>query len=367
MLIRRHNSTCGRKTRPIGEGVNFIGYLHHASGLGSAARGNYRVVQASGLSNLPFAFPGIDGVIGNPYTINFHHWHPEDDIMRRIDLNQVNVFHGRHNIGFWVTEVTGVSDIWMRNSERFDEVWTASRFCQRIFERNGIPCPVKVLPHALTYDRPVSYRLRQNHLPGFRFLCVYDSHSRISRKNPVAAIEAFRRAFSGEEPVRLTVKIRNAARGESELLRLVSQEDERVEIVAKEYTAYEMEHLMATSNALVSLHRSEGFGLHVAEAMAAGLVPIISGCGGCLEFATRERAHWVATTEAPVADCYFLEHGGTWWEPDIGHAAFLMRHVWEQYGDATTAQMLEAGQAVRKELHVSTICETFRRLVTDTP
>jgi glycosyltransferase involved in cell wall biosynthesis len=362
MLSRRQRTAYGRRTHPVADGVNFIGYTHHASGLGAAARGNYKVLRTLAPC-LPFAFPGTDDVIGNPYSVNFHHWHPEDAIVHRLDINPVDVFHGRVNIGFWVLETTGVSECWLRNSERFDEIWTASSFCRAVLENNGVQCPVRVLPHALHATPGMIERERRNCLPGFHFLTLYDSHSRISRKNPLGVIWAFRSSFPRDEPVRLTVKIRNACPGERELLHAAASYDPRVSVVDQEFTGQEMAQLYQDAHAFVSLHRGEGFGLHIAEAMLSGLVVVMSGCGGCLDFARHDRVHWVAVADAPVNDLYFRENGGTWWEPDLGHAASLMRRLWEEYGEATTGDRLRAAQAVRQELAPETICARAKILI----
>lgn len=352
MLRRQRRAEYGRLTQPIASGVNFIGYWHMRSGLGAAARGNLKVMREVG-PVLPAPFPGVDQVIGNPYTVNFHHWHPESPLLEGIRRNPVDVFCGRRNIGFWVCETTTVADSWKRNSECFDEVWTASRFCQTVLERNGIQCPVKVLPHAITGTVKKSVRERLNCLAGLRFLTVYDSHSRVSRKNPFGVVWAFRAAFPKDEPVALTVKLRNSCPGEADLLRAAAGGDRRIEVIDCEYSVEQMAELYATSHVFVSLHRGEGFGLHIAEAMISGMLVILSGCGGCLDFARRDRSLWVAVRDAAVYDSYFP--GGSWWEPDQGHASAIMRRAWEEYGTDETGAMLAAAAAVEEDLSLSRI------------
>lgn len=189
---------------------------------------------------------------------------------------------------------------------------------------------------------------------------VYDSHSRASRKNPEGAILAFRKAFPRGEDVRLVIKVRHPQTGEAGILQALAHHDPRIQIVHEELSERAMVALMATAHALVSLHRSEGFGLHIAEAMAAGLVCIISGCGGCLDFATPDRVRWVAVQEAQVADSYFRNHGGSWWDPDINHAASLMRETWERYGEPVTGAMLKRAAVVAEELSPARMAEQAR-------
>jgi glycosyltransferase involved in cell wall biosynthesis len=363
MLARRNRQVrpvAGRRFAPVASGVNFIGYTHLDAGLGTAARRNLKVLQQLA-PVIEFPFPGTDHIVGNPYTVNFHHWHPEDSIVAAINKNPVDVFSGRYNIGFWVMETTSVPASWIENSARFDEVWTASEFCRRVLERSGARCPVKVLPHMLpTMTRPD--RERRDRLDGFTFVVAYDSRSRISRKNPFAAITAFLAAFPAEEPVRLVVKVRHPQPGEEQLLLAAAEGDSRVSIIGQELSRPEMDDLWRSAHSYVSLHRSEGFGLNVAEAMASGLYCIVTGASGCLDFATPDRVKWVAASETQTADAYFPA-GGCWWEPDEGHATNLMREAWETYGDPQTGAMLEAAATVSADLSEKTVAERARSML----
>lgn len=351
-MLNRHNSDTtilGRRLPPVAVGINFIGYTQLKSGLGSAARGNLKVLRKI-LPVMEFPFPSSGDIVGNPYTINFHHWHPEKEMFGRIRRNPVDVFYNRYNIGFWVCETADIPRHWVEHSEFFDEIWTASSFCKEVFEDAGVQAPVRVWPHAMFHVPPYVPRKHQPLLGGFHFLMIYDSDSRISRKNPDGVIRAFQQAFPGNEDVKLTIKLRHARPGEVELLRVTSHWDPRVQVISKELPREDMTALYDSANALVSLHRGEGFGLHIAEAMTAGLPCVVTAAGGCMDFTTHANSWLVACNPEDVNDVYFGEAPGYWWDPDTGHAAIVMRHLWEDYASAETLSKVNAALQVGHNL-----------------
>jgi glycosyltransferase involved in cell wall biosynthesis len=93
--------------------------------------------------------------------------------------------------------------------------------------------------------------------------------------------------------------------------------------------------MIASADCYVSLHRAEGFGHTIAEALALGTPVIATGASGNLEYMDAEMAHLVGAAPAPVSrgvDPY--DAGAMWFEPDLDHAALLMRRVWENPSEA---------------------------------
>ena len=92
---------------------------------------------------------------------------------------------------------------------------------------------------------------------------------------------------------------------------------------------------LAASDAYVSLHRAEGFGLPLAEAMLLGKPAVATNYSGNLDFMT-PRNSWLVDFRRVALDRGHRPYpaGGTWAEPDLDHAAEQMRHVYRHREDA---------------------------------
>jgi glycosyltransferase involved in cell wall biosynthesis len=167
------------------------------------------------------------------------------------------------------------------------------------------------------------------------FLYVFDANSSLERKNPSAAIEAFRRAFGPGDRVELLLKASHGGRLEHrrQLARLESQAAAtglKVRFETRHLSRRDLMRLVSASGAYLSLHRAEGFGYTCAEAMAYGVPVIATGYSGNLDFMDRDTAYLVdyREVEVEVPDGPF-QRGSVWAEPDTLHAASLMRQVYE--------------------------------------
>jgi hypothetical protein len=161
------------------------------------------------------------------------------------------------------------------------------------------------------------------------FLFVFDVHSHLARKNPAAVIAAFRRAFPEGGDARLVLKSVNAAadpEGYAELLELAS--GARIDFHDGYWSASDVRDLFAACDVYVSLHRSEGTGLTIAEAMGAGKPVIATDWSGNTDFADAGNSYPVGY-ELTSVGCNVgpYRQGETWAEPDIAHAAAQMRAV----------------------------------------
>jgi glycosyltransferase involved in cell wall biosynthesis len=168
-------------------------------------------------------------------------------------------------------------------------------------------------------------------------LFTFDFHSVFQRKNPLAVIEAFKSAFRPAEGPHLVLKSINGVNRSKQLARLKEATDERTDIhIFDGYITPDEQHgLIAACDAYVSLHRAEGFGLTMAEAMAFGKPVIATGYSGNLEFMDTGNSHLVPYELATIpAGCDPYPEGGEWAEPDVDAAAALMRQVYDHPADA---------------------------------
>jgi glycosyltransferase involved in cell wall biosynthesis len=190
--------------------------------------------------------------------------------------------------------------------------------------------PVIALPPPVQRPAQPSAPLRLGVPDGFLFLFVFDYLSTVQRKNPVGLIEAFKQAFAPGEGPQLLIKTINAP------LRPLSEEEllwaahgrEDIHVLDRSLSTSELNGLMAGCDCYVSLHRAEGFGLTLAEAMAIGKPAIATGYSGNVDFMNDANSYLVDYEIARVGpECEIYPPEGEWAEPNIEHAARLMRHV----------------------------------------
>jgi glycosyltransferase involved in cell wall biosynthesis len=332
-------------------GVNVFGYLSAESGMGEAGRLLARALDRAGI---PRALGNLElGVASRTTNRTFQRYASafEHDInVFVVNADQVphvaahlgeEKWRRRYNVGFWFWELQELPRQYFSAFDYFHEVWTGSTFAADALSAVS-PVPVRRMPLAVDFPAPtedeVATLLRRlgldtqtavsGSLP-FTFLFVFDYLSQAERKNPLGVVEAFRRAFAPGDPVRLVLKTINRE--------LFPEARERLERAAaglsvvflNDYLSkHEVHTLMAASDAYVSLHRSEGFGLTLAEAMALGKPLIATDYGGSADFTTVSgsfpvpyRLIEIAENDGPYPA------GALWADPDLDAAAAAMRRV----------------------------------------
>jgi glycosyltransferase involved in cell wall biosynthesis len=328
-----------------GLAVRLTGYLGHTLGLGAAARG---YVQALGSAGVPVS----------TVTVPLHHLelpvklaeaygrHGFEDIVQHgghgFEIVAVNAdelpgfverlgedyFEGPR-IGIWGWETNSIPERWQRAFSLVSEVWVYSRF---MAENIGAVAsvPVTALPPPVQRPEPPAEPDRLGVPQGFLFLFVFDYLSTVQRKNPVGLIEAFRRAFAPGEGPQLLIKTINGP------LRPLSEEEvlwaangrEDIHVIDRSLTGEQLNGLMAACDCYVSLHRAEGFGLTLAEAMSIGKPTIATGYSGNVDFMNERNSYLVDYEIARVGpECEIYPPEGEWAQPSVEHAAERMREV----------------------------------------
>jgi glycosyltransferase involved in cell wall biosynthesis len=225
---------------------------------------------------------------------------------------------------------------WASQLERFDEVWAASLFIADAI-RPAVSIPVLHLPLA-TQVTPLWLRSRRYFaIPeaAYAFLFFYDLRSFIERKNPAAVMAAFRGYLAGrpDADACLVVKVHgsaNAPDARAHLADLVADLDARVLLIDRQMEEDEVHALIYNCDAFVSLHRAEGYGLGLAEAMALGKPVIGTAYSGNLDFMTSDVAHLVPFEPVAVSEgAYPHWQGQTWAEPDIDEAIRTMTELYD--------------------------------------
>jgi glycosyltransferase involved in cell wall biosynthesis len=328
-----------------GLGVRVSGYLGHVLGLGAAARAYADALKAAAVPvstvtvSVDRLRPPIsleagygrhqheDVVSGNGHAFELICVNP-GELSAFIESFPPGFFDG-FRIGVWGWESNTIPPDWAPAFGLVDEIWVYSRFvADNIAAVTDIPVVALPPPVHAASGNAAPFRLGVPE--GFLFLFVFDYSSTNQRKNPTGLIEAFRRAFAPGEGPQLLIKTINAPLlplSQEEVL-WAARDRPDIHVIDRSLTSEERDALIATCDCYVSLHRSEGFGLTMAEAMAAGKPVIGTAFSGNIDFMNPENSLLVdykLTRVGPEVQIYPAD--GVWAEPSIVHAAALMRRV----------------------------------------
>lgn len=359
-------------------GVNIIGYARGELGIGEDSR---MFAQSLAAADVPFAVVNVpagaavrqaDGwldaclVSELPYPVSVFCLTGLDTARLWLEHGDA-LFAGRRNIGYWPWELpawpAGLADAY----GLVDELWLSSTYTRDAFAASS-PVPTFLAPMAVSVDRLTPVPRSRFGLPEdrFLFLYVFDWNSYPARKNPMAAIDAFRRAFpTGREPVGLVLKTMNARPEEPrwQLLLAAAAADRRVAVLAETLDRGEALGLFVACDAYVSPHRAEGFGRTLAEAMLLGRPVIATAHSGNADFLTPDTGFPVAYRLVPVAPGdYPFGEGLLWAEPCLESLAKNMRLAVDQ--PALARRRAQAGRDLIAARHDPRIVGTayLRRL-----
>ena len=247
----------------------------------------------------------------------------------------------RHLIGSWFWELGSLPEHLVQDVTLVDEVWAPSRFVRDMFLQYGVD-QVTVVPCVVEPVADQGLSRADFGLPSAPciFLFHFDAHSTFARKNPLGIIDAFRRAFGpGGSPseVQLVMKVLNLDRlPEARALLVDELKSVGGILIETEMATTEIASLIALSDVYVSLHRAEGFGLGIAEAMFFEKPVIATAFSGPEDFLTPLNSCRLGYRQRPImpGDLYLnpgmealYQTGKTWAEPDVGQAAKWMRRL----------------------------------------
>jgi glycosyltransferase involved in cell wall biosynthesis len=329
-----------RKLQGQAFGINFIGYSKGELGLGQAMRS---MAFATKAALIPLVVRQFKARITNKQSNN----ELDEDICDRckypINLICVNPdmlyrlpvwltypeWTKAYNIGYWFWELENFPQAWKYATHMVDEIWVATEFIAQAMRKSGKK--VVKIPFPLEFNLPPEnmnkdyFGLNSN---VFTFLFSFDFNSVLARKNPEAAIKAFKQAFPKDDySARLILKTMNGEHYPKlrEALEILIDYDDRIEIRDQHITQDEMRGLINAADCFISLHRAEGLGLGLAEAMYLGKPTIATGYSGNTEFMNSTNSMLVPYILVPIPKgAYPNRENQMWAEPDIEAAAEKM-------------------------------------------
>jgi glycosyltransferase involved in cell wall biosynthesis/2-polyprenyl-3-methyl-5-hydroxy-6-metoxy-1,4-benzoquinol methylase len=342
-------------------GVNIVGFFRAEFGHGEAARRLVAAVERAGIpcSTITVRAPhhreghafverSADEVYGtNLLALNAEH------VLEFAESGGRDLLANRYTIAAWCWEGSRFPPSLHGAFRLVDEIWVASEFVQGLIA-GETDKPVLRFPMPVELGDPSPLSRADVGLPQdrFVFLFVYDFFSTLARKNPVGLIDAFTRAFEPDEGPVLVLKSINGDKWPNDLERVRQAAADRPDIVVTDgFVPIEhVQALTALSDCYVSLHRSEGFGLTIADAMAYGKPAVATRYSGNLTFMDDENSYLVdaglATVPAGIPN---YPAGSVWADPNLDQAAELMRRVVENRDEA--GERGERGRATIAERH----------------
>ena len=348
-------------------GVNLFGFFRAENGLAQGVKCYARAIEESGLAhcflNTDFLYwlPQNDASWDDrlsptaDYAVNIVHINP-DQWAEACNAFPLSAFDGRYTVGVWLWELETIPAQWADTVRYVNELWAPSTFIAEAL-RKSVDVPVTVIPYGIETPCEDGLARADFGLPedAFLVLAMFDSNSYASRKNPFGAIDAFRKAFGPEvRDVRLVLKVNNPTKEDLKAIRNRFGEDSRLILVTDILRKPRLNRLISLCDVFVSLHRAEGFGLVMAEAMSLGVPVVATNWSANTDFMTPEVACMVDADLIPVGGAYQFGDGThRWADPDLGQAAAFLRRLYsdrewrEEIGRRGQAHIREHGSVQR--------------------
>jgi glycosyltransferase involved in cell wall biosynthesis len=356
--------------------IAIAGLFSTMSGIGEGARLAYDALEAAGMAPAAFDISGAFGqaeleapprrpvVAGSGGTLVVHHNAPFlPHALWAIGRARVR---GRRVIGYWAWEFPRIPDSWLPSLRYLHEVWVPSELTREAVAA-ATELPVHVVPHPLPPVHATPNMRTRLDLPAGALivLTVFHMGSAFTRKNPLAGIAAFRRAF-GDAPDRL-LAIKLIDHGASPIARRELEQAiagaPNIRLINVMLRPADMAGLIDASDIVLSLHRSEGFGLVPAEAMQLGKAVVATGWSGNMDFMNARNSAPVSYDLVPVQDPYdgaFIADGQLWAEANVEHAADWLRRL-----AAEPELRRRLGDNARADIARQLSPESFARTVTN--
>ena len=350
-MNKKHKHTKQAK-KPFG--FNIIGYVSRSQGLSIITRNLIRLLlnkhypvaiydfnppeSFTKQDDLSYSKYFVKSISKLPFSINIFTL-PIRDATLFLFSDQAQLFKRSNTLNVFcpMWELTVLPAVWIKAVQLCDLIITHSKFIRFTCERYLPTMPMVSAGNPLYFPSNIKscrsrFDLTEN---AVIFVNSFDTQSDPARKNPIAVIRAFKKAFKNSSRERLVIKVHNAViKGVTcsivEELTKISDIDNRIKIITEELSYFEILSLYASCDIFVSLHRSEGLGLALMEAMKLGKPVIATGWSGNMSFMSYRNSFPVRYKLVPAKGSVkwynnqFIGKNAFWAEPDIEDAALWM-------------------------------------------
>jgi len=322
--------------------VNLVGHPYAPIGMGEHVRCTYRAMrsvmcspglvdiynlnQAEADDSLEFAA----SITTSPADINIFHINGNEVDQAMAHLDAQKRWNG-YQVIYPAWELSRYPAEWAEKLERFDEIWAPSIFIQDAIKAS---CRKPVLHMPLACDVVLSSFLSRRYfgLPehDYTFLFFFDTRSFVARKNPFAVIEAFQEVLKARPyaKARLVIKINGAdimPQAVVDIMNSIEAISDHVSVISHAMTDNEAKNLVRNCDCFVSLHRSEGFGRGLAEAMVLGKPVIATAYSGNMDFMNEMVSLPITFSLIPLLEGEYPQwQQQVWANPNVADAARKM-------------------------------------------
>lgn len=326
--------------------VSIIGFHRSVLGIGEDARCLFHALTGAGVrvELIDLSAPTLQPLEGISIYAPFEALRPTAriqifcmppfEMMRAIATLGIGGDHaGIYRIGIWPWETTKLPDEWSFSLDFVDEIWALSAFLEDVY-RKATSKPVVRIALPVSIETPAVTALVTEVVGrDFCVITVFDFNSRIERKNPIASIKAFQAAFPQHiRDVKLILKTLNEASNKAQFDELVAQigDDDRILIVDGSVSKAELCGLVQSADVYLSLHRSEGFGRSIVEAMLLGTPVVATQWSGPADYLTVETGFPIRSSLRPVLSGEYPFASGEWADPDWREAAGALKSIYSE-------------------------------------
>lgn len=320
--------------------IGIIGHWSHSFGIGSATREMAKRIEGNRFEVKKYDFEYFKEIVKTTNDKVFKRFIGDHVLLisalpavHSMKLPQFEDHEKNPNyITYWWWETEEIPEYFLRKAEFFDQIWAPTTFIfnnlQRVFGNKVVQAPLLFSPNEETEEFVrTDFQLPEN-LPVF--LVKFDFYSSVDRKNPYAAIEAYKKAFKSDSEAYLLIKTINGESNSHLLDELILSVEDRQDIRVwdKNLSNALNNDLMKCVSAYVSLHRSEGLGLNILEAMQVKVPVIVTAYGGNMDFCNYVNSFLIPFELVPVEDrSYLYPPLGCWAEADVDAAALAMTSI----------------------------------------
>lgn len=356
------------KLKPV-DGLNVVGFAQGVLGLGEDARlvGECCLINDIPVTMINAPIVGPEKLIELKPELSLGYYPiynttvfslPATELMRlALEKGRPLIDHNTYNIGACPWELPNWPVAFNKVADFVDEFWAQSEFVKNCLMKQG-DTPTYKMPIAVSMPEPTENVRDQYHLPNdsYLFYLMFDGNSWLTRKNPLAGVQAFQKAFpsaGADKGVGLLIKAMNINSQDItwQKIEKIAQADPRITIISEKLGRQEVVNLMDSCDSYISLHRSEGFGRVIAEAMLLHQPVVATNFSGNVDFCHPDTAFLVDGELVPLKrGDYLFSEGQYWCDPDVDMAADQMRQI---YQDRSHSEAVAANAASYIQKHYS--------------